>query len=77
VGSYRYKNNLAILQEIANEVDSEVEFVVVGPDTGLLTQTTSITTHGNLEQKERKVISQEAESMGKRSHPDQAKKHLQ
>jgi hypothetical protein len=31
----------------------------------------------NLEQKERKVISQEAESMGKRSHPDQAKKHLQ
>jgi len=52
VGSYREKNNFEILQEIANETDSEIEFDVVGPDTELLTETRSVTTHGFVDESE-------------------------
>jgi glycosyltransferase involved in cell wall biosynthesis len=52
VGSYRNKNNFEILQEIANEADSEIEFVVVGPDTESLTETRSVTTRGFVDKTE-------------------------
>ncbi|WP_185903276.1 glycosyltransferase [Halonotius terrestris] len=52
VGSHRKKNNFEILQEIADEADSEIEFVVVGPDTELLTETRSVTTCGFVDESE-------------------------
>ena len=52
VGSHRPKNNFRILQNIADQAETDIEFDVVGPDTKSLDETSSVTTYGFVDEDE-------------------------